>query len=108
MKLMRTTIFLVLAVAALGAVGVTTAIMSSGPTPAHAAQKIRQCPNSPGELCGTGGSGDIQGGGQSTFNPETGDFTASGGTGHSGGFHESGNVNTNPRIHSCVGSGCPP
>ena len=38
MKLMRTTIFLVLAIAVLGAVGVTTAIMSSGPTPAYAAQ----------------------------------------------------------------------
>ena len=37
MKLMRTTIFLVLAIAALGVVGITTAIMSSVATPAHAA-----------------------------------------------------------------------
>jgi hypothetical protein len=33
---MKTKIFLVLAIVALGAVGATTAIMSSGPTTAHA------------------------------------------------------------------------
>jgi hypothetical protein len=39
---MKTKIFLVLAIVALGAVGATTAIMSSGPTTAHA-QVARLC-----------------------------------------------------------------
>lgn len=109
MKLMRTTIFLVLAIAALGAVGVTTAIMSSGPTPAYAAQKSGPCPNS-SYTCITGGSGSGiaggGGGGHVVINPETGDFTGSGGVGHQGGFHESGNRETGQ--FSCVGSICPP
>ena len=107
MKLMRTTIFLVLAIAALGSVGITTAIMSSGPTAAHAAIKRGPCPNSSDEFCITGGSGRQGGGsgGQVTDNRDTtGDFSFSGGAGHVGGSHVTSNFITGQ--FRCVGSAC--
>jgi hypothetical protein len=61
---MKTKIFLVLAIVALGAVGATTAIMSSGPTTAHAQARLcfpteREHGGGPVQVCqpNKGGSG---------------------------------------------------
>jgi len=88
---MKTTIFVAITIAALGAVGITTAIMSSA-TPARAVDALL-----PG-TCGTIGTTNYcagglacspacpQGlvGGRETFNPATGEFTTSGGSGFEG------------------------
>ena len=109
MKLMRTTIFLVLAVAALGAVGVTTAIMSSA-IPAHA---VEQCSIRGSTQYCTGGYGNgptsgIHGeGGHSTTNLNTGEFTASGGGNNPGGGGSGGHQTFKNGQYSCAGNICP-
>jgi len=106
---MKTTIFVVIAaLATLGAIGLTTAIMNSATT-AHAATNPIQCPPSgPSGDCRAGGTGgptggvDGPGGGggltiSSSINGKVLGF--SGGSSQFGGGHLSGT--------SCVGSICP-
>ena len=104
---MKTTIFVAITIAALGAVGVTTSIMSSG-IPVHA-QAGTQCPPTAphGTVCTNGqqsqGSTPASGGGagRTTITVGEGPFSASGNVAGSGGGHESGTT--------CgIAGGCPP
>jgi hypothetical protein len=98
---MKTATILVAAIVA----AITTAIMSSVATPAHAA--IRDCPSpTPGTTCLAGGVGGPGGGfGEHiTTNFNTGDTTVTGGQGHVGGSHFTANFFSGHS--SCVGSRC--
>ncbi len=85
---------------ALGAVGITTAIMSSA-TPAHAAVKCSTADNI--QTC-SGGSGHQGGGGRShtTVDFNAGDFSSNGGSGQGGGGRITGNIVSG--TSSCAGS----
>jgi hypothetical protein len=101
------TVMLAILVALATTTGLVTALNSVA-TPAHAVlHGPGPCPNSPGELCATGGRGE-QGGGfgfHGTTNPVTGDISSSGGEGHVGGSHVTSNFITGQ--FRCVGSACP-